>query len=72
MPRVVGDDGDPGVGVGMVWVVLPSELNDYRIDLDRVDLRRAMSQRGRDVGPWPAPSTSTFWNVSPNTMYGHW
>ncbi len=35
----------------MVRVMLPSELNDNRIDLDCIDVRRAMSQRGGDVCP---------------------
>ena len=49
------------IRVRMVRVILAAEPDDDRIDLDRVDMLRAVPERRRHVGPRSRrPSTSTF------------
>ena len=50
MPRVVVDHGDARIAVGLIGMTLGAEAEDDRIDVDRVDVLRAVAQRGGDVG----------------------
>ena len=47
---VVDVPGHPRVVVGLVGVLLHADLQDPRVDVDRVDMVGALAQRDRDVG----------------------
>ena len=53
-------------------MALAPEPQDDRIDLDGVDVLRAVRSAAATSVPEPAPRISTFSNESPNTVYGHW
>ncbi len=47
---VVDVHADPGVLIGVIGIVLRAEALQRRVDLDRVDVRRALRQRDGDIG----------------------
>ena len=49
MPRIVVDDGHARIAVGMVGMPFGAEAENHRIDIDRVDMFRAVLQRRGDV-----------------------
>ena len=53
--RVVDDRVDRLLAVGILGVIQPSETEDCRVDLDRVDPRRSAAQRRRHVVAGPRP-----------------
>ena len=55
LAAVADMDGDPRVLVGVGRVILPPDLHEHRVDLDRVDMPGSLGEGDRDIVPVPGP-----------------